>query len=254
MMALILIIGTIFALLGAMALMGLMGCDSTTGTGGAGNGSGSGSGNGSGDLAPQFPEGSGQQANSTRPYPEGPFGVGKGSIIENYKFIGYPNAMKVNNALAEIEMAEFYNPTSDGVYGEGSAFPADALKPKVILIDVASVWCGPCNQEAATVLPGLHAKYAPQGGEFFLQLFDGPKPGIAATSKSLYNWTTKYKVDYPSAIDPSGKLEALFQSNAFPTNMIIRTKDMKIMNVVAGAPEAGSSFWLTYEKIMKGQL
>jgi hypothetical protein len=241
----------IFALLGATALLALAGCDGTTGNGGGGGDGGSGSAQ---DLAPEFPAGSGQQANPTKAYPPGPYGVGKGSIIENYKFLGYPNSQVVNNALAEIELAEFYNPTGDQKYGEGSVFPADAAKPKVILIDIASVWCGPCNFEAGNTLPPLHAKYAPQGGEFLLNLADGPKPGIPATSKALYNWTTKYKVDYPAVIDPTYKLNPLFQSDAFPTNIIIRTKDMKIMQVIAGAPDPGSSFWQTYEKIMNGQL
>jgi hypothetical protein len=246
---------SIFALLGVIALLG---CSNTTGTGGAGsgNGSGSGSGNGSGNeqLAPEFPSGTGQQAQGSKAYPAGPYGVGKGSTVANYKFVGYADASKVNNALQEVELAEFYNPTGDGKYEEGSALEVGAAKPKVILIDVASVWCGPCNYEAKNTLPGLHAKYKPLGGEFILQLADGPTPGIAATSKSLYNWTTKYKVDFPATIDPTYKLSALFDASAFPANIIVSTKDMRIVEVLAGAPEAGDAFWKTYEKVMNGQL
>lgn len=230
---------TIFAVLGAMALIG---CGNTSGSGGGDDGA----------LAPEFPDGTGQQAHGAKAYPAGPYGIGKGSIIANYKFVGYANAMKINNALQSIELADFYNPTGDGVYEEGSVFEVGAPKPKVILIDVASVWCGPCNYEADQVLPGLYAKYKPQGGEFLLNLADGATPGKAATSKNLFNWTTKYDVDYPAVIDPTYKLSALFDQDAFPTNMIIDTKTMTIVTVYAGAPEPGGSFWKTFEKTLNG--
>jgi hypothetical protein len=231
------------AIVGAMALLG---CNGTSGSGGGDSGDGT--------LAPAFPEGTGQQAHGAKAYPAGPYGVGKGSIVANYKFVGYANAQKINNALQGIELADFYNPTGDGKYEEGSVMEVGAPKPKVILIDVASVWCGPCNYEADVVLGPLYEKYKPLGGEFLLQLADGPTPGKAATTKSLFNWTTKYKVNYPATIDPTYKLSALFDQDAFPANMIINTRTMEIVEVIAGAPEPGSSFWKTYEKVLNGQL
>jgi hypothetical protein len=228
---------TIFALVGAIALVG---CGST------------GNGGGEDQLAPAFPDGTGQAGHSELTYPGGPYGVGKGSIIANYKFVGYANAMKVSDALQPLQLAEFYNPTGAGVYEAGSVMEVGAAKPKALLIDVASVWCGPCNYEADQVLPGLHQKYKPQGGEFLLQLADGGTPGKAATPKNLFNWTQKYDVDYPATIDPTYKLSALFDQDAFPTNMIINTTTMEIVEVIAGAPEEGSSFWKIYEKVLAG--
>jgi len=252
---------TIFALLGAVALMG---CDNTTGSGGGTSGSAI-------QPAPDFPSNSGEAAHPTKAYPAPPYGVGKGSTVANYKFVGYADAQMVNNALQEIELAEFYNPTGNGTYDKGSVLGEGLPKPKVILIDVASVWCGPCNEEAQNVLPKKHALYKPGGGEFLLNLADGPTPGKAATSKSLYNWTYKYKVDFPAAIDPTYKLGALFVQEAFPTNMIIDTTTMKIIAVVAEEVVPGNcsdmsvcwkdadcnagsctplDFWVTYEKYL----
>ncbi len=236
-----------FALTGAIVgAMALMGCNGSSGSGGGDSGDGT--------LAPAFPDGTGQQAHGAKAYPAGPYGVGKGSIIANYKFVGYANAQKINNALQAIELADLYNPTGDGVFEEGSVMEVGAPKPKALLIDVASVWCGPCNYEADQVLPGLYAKYKPLGGEFLLNLADGVTPGTSATTKSLYNWTTKYKVDYPATIDPTYKLSALFDQDAYPANMIINLKTMEIVEVIAGAPEAGSSFWKKYEQVLNGQL
>ena len=150
-------------------------------------------------------------------------------------------------------MADFYNPTGDGIYEEGTE-KAGTPKPKALLIDVASVWCAPCNNEAKNILPGLYTKYKPQGGEFLLQLADGPTGGVPATSKSLFNWTQKYDVDYPGTIDPAAKLMALSEADAFPTNFIINTRTMMIVDVIAGSPEPGSSFFKTFEKVLAGDI
>jgi len=229
---------TIFGLLGVLAgTLALAGCNTTNGSGGAG---GNGSGTTTDQPAPQFPSNSGQAAPAVKPYPAGPYGFSKGSVVENYKFDGYANSQKVSNSLQQIELADFYNPTGNATYDASSPFPVGSPKPTIILIDVASVWCGPCNQEAGTVLPKKHALYAPCGGEFFLNLADGPTPGIAATTKSLYNWTLKYKVDFPAIIDPTYKLMPLWGEDAYPENIAIDTKTMKIIEVLPGEAVAGS--------------
>ncbi|WP_437981799.1 TlpA disulfide reductase family protein [Sorangium sp. So ce117] len=202
--------------------------------------------------APPFPEGTGQAANAR--YPAGPYGVSLNRVIANYQFVGYANAAEHNDTMQPIQLADFYNPTGTEVFPEGSLYGAGEPKPKVLLIDVSSVWCGPCKIEAESVLPELYKKYQPQGGEFLVQLADGRTPGEAAVPNDLYRWTTRYDVQYPSAIDPSYKLGALFQADAFPANMIVRTQDMTIMEIVAGVPEENSNFWRTFEKIMNGEL
>jgi hypothetical protein len=196
-----------------------------------------------------FTPGQGQPGTDALAYPKGPYGIGKGSIIANYKFVGLPNS-QASGDLFGIQLADFYNPDGVSVYPENHPMGAGKPKPKVLLIDVASVWCGPCNYEADQVLPPLYAKYHPKGGEFLLQLADGPTPGIAAEPKHLYNWTKKYAVDYPATIDPSYKLGALFEADAFPANMIIDTTTMTIVEVIAGAPEAGGAFWKKYESLL----
>ncbi|WP_437673283.1 TlpA disulfide reductase family protein [Sorangium sp. So ce131] len=203
--------------------------------------------------APEFPEGTGQPAANAVSYPPGPYGINPGKVIANYQFVGFANADKNNSEMQAIQLADFYNPSGEDRFPEGSPYGAGELKPKVLLIDVSSVWCEPCQIEAESVLPRLYAEYQPKGGEFLVQLADGRNRGEAAVVGDLYRWTTRYEVAYPSAIDPSYKLGALFQADAFPANMIVKTKDMTIIEVVAGVPEEGSSFWRTYEKVMNGE-
>lgn len=205
---------------------------------------------------PVFPSDTGQvpRGSAAIEYAAGPFGISKGSTVQNFEFVGFPNSLEDTTEMKPIQLADFYNPTGEAVFPEGSPYGAGTPKPKALLIVVSAVWCGPCNYEADEVLPGLYTKYQPQGGEFFLVLGDGPTPGVPAEAKNLYLWDKKYAVDYPSAIDPSSKLAALFEADAYPANLIIRTKDMKIIDVTSGAPPVGSTFWKTFEKILAGTL
>jgi hypothetical protein len=258
-----------------MAAVGLLGCSEDAGEGIGGEGTGISNGAGSGSTvvpknAPDFPSGQGQAKEGTTAYPQGPYGISKGSIIANYKFVGFGNYVELSKSptfgTQPIELADFYNPHADDaaympadaskddrLFPAGSPYGTGAKKPKALLIDVASVWCGPCNYEAKSVLPGLHAKYKPLGGEFLLQLADGPTPGEAATQIHLLSWSKKYQTNYPTTIDPTYKLGALFDADAFPANMIVDTRTMKIMEIIAGAPDPtdpGDTFWPTFEKVL----
>lgn len=178
-------------------------------------------------------------------YPEPPYGVKVGSIIDNFQFNGYADPSVDTSTLVPISLGDFYNPSGNEVYDSGSPFGAGEPKPRVLLIDVSSSWCGPCKIEADEVLPGKYAALAPKGVEFLLQLADGPTPGTAATEADLRAWTNAFDVNYPSAIDPSYQLGALFDTSAYPANFIIRTDTMEIVEVVTGAPE--DSFWVKLE-------
>ena len=178
-------------------------------------------------------------------YPAGPYGVNKGSIVDNFSFTGYADPSVDTAALVPIALADFYNETGDDVYPEGSPHGAGNPKPRALLIDVGSSWCGPCQQEASSVLPGKYAELAPRGAEFLFQLFDGPETGKNATEKDLKAWTKKFKSNYPSVIDPARQLAALFDPSAVPANFIIDTRTMELVELVIGAPS--ETFWSKFE-------
>jgi hypothetical protein len=195
-----------------------------------------------------FTDNTGEASKTPTAYPVAPYGYDVGAVIPPFAFYGFPNAIANNSTMKPIYLSDFYNPhATDATYKPASAAEDDRLfpassgyklagqpKPTVLLIDIASVWCGPCNVEAGTLLPFKHSMYAPCGGEFLLNLHDSAQPGTTATQLNLKNWTKLYKVDYPAAIDPEYKLDPLFSADAFPNNMIIDTTTMKIVHVVAG--------------------
>lgn len=253
---------TLLSLTIGLLALGLAACDGESDPTGGENSSG-GNNPPPASTAPDFPENSGQAAKPAEAYPAGPWGYKKGSVIHNYKLIGFANPSVVNNAMQEIHLSHFYNPHADDesyapespevddrLFPPGSPYGAGTPKPKALAIDAAAVWCGPCNQEAKTELPPRHAKYKPMGGEFMLLLTDGPTQGVAATSKNLLSWTKKYKVDFPAVIEPGLELGAVFSANAYPSNMIINTRNMVIVQVIAGVPD--ESYWTNFEKTITG--
>jgi hypothetical protein len=194
-------------------------------------------------------------------YPPGPYGTRRGSTIASYGFNGYVNATVDATRMQSLSLADFYNPhgrdatysapspgQDDRLFPRGSQYGEGRPKPTVLAIAVAAMWCGPCNMEAQCELPELHAKYAPCGGQFLLQLADGPKPGITATPRNLLAWATRYNENFPTAIDPSQSLSAILEDGVFPGNMIIDTTTMKIAEVVEGVPD--ESYWRTFERLL----
>lgn len=167
----------------------------------------------------------------------GPYGTGIGSVIPNYRFLGYPRASLDKTTMVQLEMADFYNPTGTEVYPPGSPYGEGVAKPKAMILSRSAVWCGPCKYEAKTVIPPLRAELAPLGGEWLLILGEGPIGGEPATQFDLTKWATDYSLNYPSAVDPNGTISAIVGVDAWPGNVIIRTRDMKIVTWIAGVPD-----------------
>lgn len=190
-------------------------------------------------------------------YPPGPYGTSKGSIINRYQFTGFQNAQEQNDTTQPIQLGDFYNPHADDpsyapadpdqddrLFPSGSLYGSHARKPKALSISVSSAWCGACRKEAKMVLPIKHLIYKPLGGEFLVQLNDGPAPGHAAVQQDLLSWTTQFKVNFPATIDPNRQLDALFVANAYPTNIILDTRSMKIVEVIPGVPD--EAYWTLF--------
>jgi hypothetical protein len=200
--------------------------------------------------APDFMGGGQMPSEVTAPY-NGPYGVGVGSVIKNYAFYGYGDATVDKTALKQVQLADFYNPTGDGVYPDGSQYGAGKKKPLALVIDRSAVWCNPCNYEAQNELPGKRTMYGPMGGEFVLALDEGGTPGTNPTQMDLTNWVTRYHVNYPATLNPQATLSAIVGIDAYPGHIIVRTKDMKIVKWIAGIPD--DSFWQLFEKVLAGQ-
>src|SRR5262245_41580013 len=139
-----------------------------------------------------------------------------------------------------LEIAELYNPSGDGTYGPGSPFGAGERKPTALVISIAGVWCGPCREEAATVLPQKYAALQSRGLEILSLLADGATPvgagGDPATIEELNTWIQTFDSTYPSVIDPTYYFAAPF-GTMLPGNFVIDTRTMMIVQRISAAPE-----------------
>ena len=183
-------------------------------------------------------------------YPEGPYGTSIGSVIKNYRFPGYT---RPGNGLGEatrgdVALGDFFNPDGNGTYPEDSPYDPGGEIPRAVVINVSAVWCGPCKFEAKNILPEEYEHYKPLGTEIMLVLADSINPGEAADFGNLDNWVSTYDALYPSVIDPDYQMGALFDTNSFPANFIVDTRDMTIVEIVTGVPQQG--FWDKVEEVI----
>lgn len=174
----------------------------------------------------------GMEASTHKPYPTGPFGVVKNTLIQNYKFLGWENPKEINYTgdLQPIELADFYDP--DGVKGI-----------KALFINASARWCSVCRAEQKDIAAAKLA-WGDKGVYFLETLFEGAPAETAppATLDDLIYWTKTYKIDWYSVIDPNNKLSPFFDTTATPMNMVVDTKTMTIKTLITGAPDGAAWF------------
>jgi hypothetical protein len=222
------------ALLGLLAAAAALGCNQNPGAG-----------NGDEQYAPMpCPD----CPMPTAGYPAGPYGFGKGDTIKNLSFSGFIDAQAQSTTLDTISLGDFYNPTGDDVFLPDSPYGPGTKKPTALLIDIGSGWCGPCREEAKSLLNDKYATYKPCGGEFLSQLAEGGTPGAPVDQTILQAWVTGFHVAYPATIDGSKQLYPFYSSGSFPDSAIVDTRTMKIVEVVSGP--LPTSFWSDYESLL----
>lgn len=184
-------------------------------------------------------------------YPLGPYGVTRGQVIQDFAFTGFANPVADSGTLVPLRLGDFFNPTGDGVFPEGSPYGAGLPKPLAVGIVVGAVWCSPCKEEARAMLPEQYERLKPQGGELFFVLSESSKPGVPASQGDLVNWTKTFDTNFPSVLDADHVLSAVVKADSYPGNIIIDTRTMAIVDVVTGSPPA--SYWDTFEAVLRGE-
>lgn len=149
-------------------------------------------------------------------------GATKGNTIQNFKFLGYPDA-NVSAGLKPISLAQFYDPT-------GTTY-------RVIHIEAAGVWCSACQAETRTVVP-MKSKLEAKKAVWLVSLAEGPSLGKPSTQKDLDGWITEFKSPYTHWIDPGNQeLGRFYDAAALPWNANIDARTMEILTAgVGGQP------------------
>jgi hypothetical protein len=146
-------------------------------------------------------------------------GTTPGSIIANYKFLGYPDGDE-SKGLQTIALADYYDPCG--------------RRSKLLHLSVAGVWCVPCNDETAAIV-AAKADLASKGVVVIQALSDGPTEGVAATPSDLDFWVAKYMSNFTEMLDPGlMNLGGFFPASALPWNCDIDPRTMEILDDSTG--------------------
>ena len=148
-------------------------------------------------------------------------GNAAGNVIQDFSFLGYPNAT-VSPNLSTIKLADYYDPCNK--------------RYKLIHITMAAVWCGPCNQETDQIV-SQKAQLAADKVVVIQALDDGPNFGVAATQKDLNGWISTHMSNFTEMLDPGHQnLGPFFDAAAIPWNANIDPRTMEILDSGEGLP------------------
>jgi hypothetical protein len=165
-------------------------------------------------------------------YPNPPGGYGHsvrlgttpGSVMQNFKFLGYPNGDK-SQGLQTISLADFYDPC--------------AKRYALIHLAAAAVWCVPCNEETDALVAAVASAAAPSLAServVVLQaLGDGPTMGVGATLTDLDGWVAEHNSNFTEMLDPNlANLGSFFAASEIPWNCDLDPRTMEILQSGTG--------------------
>jgi hypothetical protein len=138
-----------------------------------------------------------------------------GSVIQNFKFLGYPNANPAGG-LQTIALADYYDPCNKRL--------------KVLHLSVAAVWCTPCNEETVALVASK-AKLDSEQVVLIQALSDGPTMNVGATQSDLNYWIKQNQSNFTEMLDPNlANLGTFFDAAAVPWNADIDPRTMEILD------------------------
>jgi AhpC/TSA family len=160
-------------------------------------------------------------------YPDGPYGTKRGSVIDNYAFLGWhaPLAAGYDTAFVEtVRLSDFYNP---------GGTKSDV---RLLVVNASAVWCTVCRAEYQHMHDNdVYATYRAKGVEILGTLFEDLQGGPSRL-EDLTNWAgaSVHQVEFPFVLDPGNKLGVFFSSDATPLNLLIDAHTMVVLEVVMG--------------------
>ena len=159
-----------------------------------------------------------------------------GDVIQNFKFLGYPNA-DASKGLQTISLSDYYDPTGS--------------KYKVLHIIAAAEWCPPCNVETSELLTDLATPatdFEAEGVVYLQALIEGNTPNTGATQADLNDWIAREHPTFTEVLDPeAAQLGAFFKASAVPFNADIDVRSMEVLQAGVGQEDLSTvKVWLAW--------
>lgn len=156
-------------------------------------------------------------------YPTQGIGTTVGAVMQNYKFLGYPDG-DPSKGLQPMSLAQYFDP--------------QGAKYKMIHVQASGTWCTYCRSETRMVIP-LKAQLEAKKILWVVSLAEGPSQGTPSTKEDLDKWISQFKWDAPHLLDSGNKnFGPFYDAAALPWNVNIDAKTMKILSSGVGAPQS----------------
>lgn len=122
---------------------------------------------------------------------------------------------------------------------------------RIIMLNAAAGWCGPCAREAAA-LSDFAATYEPQGVAILTAVIQDAN-GAPANGAFTQLWAETYRLPVPVLIDTPFALKKYFDLNAMPSNMFVDAETTEILTIATGA-EPGNDPMSAYRALLDHSL
>ncbi|CAN5857526.1 hypothetical protein BH11MYX4_BH11MYX4_31760 [soil metagenome] len=142
-----------------------------------------------------------------------------GSIMRNYKFLGYRDG-DPSKGTTVISLADYFDP--------------ETKVNKVIHFSAGALWCPPCNEEATALVPEI-ARLKGKKITVIQAIIEGNATGTGSTLNDLNVWQQRHKINFTIFLDPEqGNLGQFFQAAAIPWNAYLDARSMEVLESGVG--------------------
>ena len=148
-------------------------------------------------------------------YPDGPYGVENGDVLDNLAFSGFFTETATSGLSSAYEPFDLQRIRAIGRY-------------RFLLLNVAAEWCTGCRVEAQ-LLPGRFLEWAQRGG-YVLSVIIEDTATRPASRTVLDRWRATYQMNYAMAHDPQAEINGRFAPPGLPLNVIVDLETMEIVD------------------------
>lgn len=158
---------------------------------------------------------------------------------------GGGTGMPAGITVEDLELSAFLDSNNDGLCANDAPqtirlsgwFAENRPGSRIIVLNAAAGWCGPCMQEAAA-MNDFAAAYAPRGVTVMTAVFQNNR-GEPADLEFTRLWAETFSLSIPTLADSSFATSKYFDVNTMPANLFVDAETKEILTIATGAEPGG---------------
>jgi thiol-disulfide isomerase/thioredoxin len=161
--------------------------------------------------------------------------------------------------VEDIEARAFVDDNDNGMVSDDTPrtiklsdyFAENRPGTKIIMLNAAAGWCGPCQSEASAMRE-FDAAYAPRGVAILTAVFQRAD-GTAADDEFARLWCENFTLSIPTIIDTDFVTRKYFDERTMPSNLFVDAETKEVLKVVVGM-EDGPDPMRAYRELLDDYL